>query len=101
MLSQGPRVRKKPPTRARGPGATFRGDRPRPKRSMPMTAASDLRKQLQQGTVVAGGCFDALSARLVEHVGFKALHVTGFGVEATQVGAPDIGIITMTELASH
>jgi 2-methylisocitrate lyase-like PEP mutase family enzyme len=64
-------------------------------------AAKVLRVQLNEGWVFMAGCFDALSARLAEHAGFKTLHVTGFGVEASQLGAPDIGTITMPELAVH
>lgn len=64
-------------------------------------ATTALREQLASGCVVAAGCFDAFSARLAEQAGFRALHLTGFGVEATQLGAPDLGLMTMTELASH
>lgn len=41
-----------------------------------------------------------MSARLAEVAGFKALHLTGMGVEATLLGAPDVGVITMSELVS-
>ncbi|MFI6452038.1 oxaloacetate decarboxylase [Streptosporangium amethystogenes] len=67
----------------------------------PARMTAELRRQLKAGTVVAAGCFDPLSARLAEYVGFSALHVTGSGVESTQLGAPDLGLITMTELAAH
>jgi 2-methylisocitrate lyase-like PEP mutase family enzyme len=67
----------------------------------PLTAARALRQQLDDGWVFMAGCYDAMSARIAESVGFTALHVTGFGVEVSQIGAPDIGIITATELASH
>lgn len=67
----------------------------------PPSSAHALRKQLDDGWSFMAGCYDAMSARIAESVGFSALHVTGFGVEVSQVGAPDIGIITATELASH
>jgi methylisocitrate lyase len=38
---------------------------------------------------------------MAELAGFDALHLTGFGVEASQIGAPDMGIISMSELAAH
>lgn len=68
---------------------------------MPKRTTRELREALAEGPVVAAGCFDPLSARLAEYVGFAALHVTGSGVEATQLGAPDLGLLTLSELASH
>lgn len=60
-----------------------------------------LRQLLSQGLVEAPGCYDALSARLAELAGFDAIHLTGMGVEMTQLGAPDLGLMTLTELAGH
>jgi methylisocitrate lyase len=51
--------------------------------------------------VVAPSCFDPLSARLAELAGFEAIHLTGLGIEATQLAAPDLGLLTLTEIASH
>jgi methylisocitrate lyase len=51
--------------------------------------------------VTAAGCFDPFSARLAQLAGFEALHMTGFGVEATQLGAPDLGLLSMSEIAAH
>ncbi|GAA4340545.1 isocitrate lyase/PEP mutase family protein [Variovorax defluvii] len=51
--------------------------------------------------VIAAACYDALSARIAEVVGFDALYLSGMGVEVSQLGAPDIGLVTMSELASH
>lgn len=66
-----------------------------------MRATQKLREELRNGLVVAPGCYDALSARLAEKAGFRAVHMTGLGVEATQLGAPDLGLLTLTEVASH
>jgi 2-methylisocitrate lyase-like PEP mutase family enzyme len=66
-----------------------------------MSAPSRLRELLKRPPVLAASCFDPLSARLAELAGFKAIHLTGMGVEATQIGAPDIGLMTAAELASH
>ena len=66
-----------------------------------MRATRKLREELSNGLVIAPGCYDALSARLAEKAGFRAVHMTGLGVEATQLGAPDLGLLTMTEVASH
>jgi methylisocitrate lyase len=55
---------------------------------------------LAQGPAVAPSCFDALSARLAEYVGFSALHVTGSGVASALLGAPDMGLTTLTEMTT-
>jgi 2-methylisocitrate lyase-like PEP mutase family enzyme len=47
---------------------------------------------------VAPGAYDVLSARLVEAAGFPAVYMTGFGVSASLIGRPDVGLLTMTEM---
>lgn len=47
------------------------------------------------------GCYDALSARLIELAGFEATAISGFAVETALLGCPDLGIMTLTELAAH
>ena len=44
---------------------------------------------------------NALAARIIEDIGYKAVYVSGAGVTNTFLGAPDIGLISLTELASH
>lgn len=66
-----------------------------------MRATKRLREELRGGLVIAPGCYDALSARLAQAAGFRAVHMTGLGVEASQLGAPDLGLLTMTEIATH
>lgn len=66
-----------------------------------MRMSTKLRAELAKGLVVAPSCYDALSARLAEQAGFKAIHMTGLGVEAAQLGAPDLGLMTMSEIAQH
>jgi len=51
--------------------------------------------------VVAPGAADALTARLVEQAGFPAVYMTGFAATASRLGAPDIGLLTQTEMATH
>lgn len=46
--------------------------------------------------LVAPGCFDGLSARLVEEAGFEAVYLSG-GAVARSMGIPDIGLVTMSE----
>jgi 2-methylisocitrate lyase-like PEP mutase family enzyme len=57
-------------------------------------------KQLIAGrATIAAGCYDSLSAKLADLAGFGALHITGFGVEASLLATPDMGLITLTEMA--
>ena len=46
--------------------------------------------------LIAPGCFDGLSARLVEEAGFEAAYLSG-GAVARSLGIPDIGLVTMSE----
>jgi 2-methylisocitrate lyase-like PEP mutase family enzyme len=55
----------------------------------------------QPGIVVAPGCYDAFSAKIADHIGFEALYMTGAGVSATLAGAPDVGLLTMTEMVEQ
>ena len=43
--------------------------------------------------LVMPGCFDAISARLVERAGFHATFMGGFAVSASRIGMPDTGLI--------
>jgi 2-methylisocitrate lyase-like PEP mutase family enzyme len=69
--------------------------------TVPQRATTRLRTLLTKGIVIAPGCFDPLSARLAELAGFEAVHMTGLGVEASQLAAPDLGLLTMREIADH
>jgi 2,3-dimethylmalate lyase len=51
--------------------------------------------------LLAPGCYDGLSARLVERAGFEAAYMTGFGTAATLLGRPDIGLLGLTEMAGN
>ena len=63
-------------------------------------APARLRELLNSGqTIVAPGAFDPLAARLVEEAGFAAVYMTGFGTSAALLGRPDVGLLTMTEMA--
>ena len=59
-----------------------------------------LRELLSGGQLVpAPGVYDAMSARLVEAAGFPAVYMSGFGVTASLLGRPDIGLLGMSEMA--
>jgi 2-methylisocitrate lyase-like PEP mutase family enzyme len=55
----------------------------------------------QRKAVLLPGAANALAARVIEDIGFQAIYITGAGVTNTFLGVPDIGLITLTELASH
>jgi 2-methylisocitrate lyase-like PEP mutase family enzyme len=64
--------------------------------------AARLRALLASGqTILAPGAFDPLAARLVEEAGFPAVYMTGFGTSAALLGRPDVGLLTMTEMAGN
>jgi 2,3-dimethylmalate lyase len=64
--------------------------------------AARLRALLESDqTIVAPGAFDPLAARLVEEAGFPAVYMTGFGTSAALLGRPDVGLLTMTEMAGN
>src|SRR5919106_966476 len=63
-----------------------------------MNARQTLKNLLQRARLlVAPGCFDGLSARLVEEAKFEAGYLSG-GAVARSMGLPDIGLVTMSEV---
>lgn len=64
-----------------------------------MSPAQRLRQLLDQpGILVMPGCFDAFSARLIEHAGFDVAFMGGFAVSASRIGMPDTGLISYAEM---
>ena len=45
------------------------------------------------------GAFDAMTARIIEETGFKALYATGAGIANAQLGWADVGLTTLSEIA--
>lgn len=65
-----------------------------------MTKAGKLRELLRENKIImAPGAYDAWSARLIEKAGFSVVYMTGYGVSASVLGRPDIGLISMQEMA--
>ena len=52
----------------------------------------------QKGFVVAPGCHDALTAKIIGYLGFDAVYMTGYGQSASHLGQPDVGLMTMSEM---
>jgi 2-methylisocitrate lyase-like PEP mutase family enzyme len=51
--------------------------------------------------VLVPGAFNALSAKVIEDLGFEAVYVTGAGVSNMWLGLPDQGFIGLAEIADH
>jgi methylisocitrate lyase len=63
-----------------------------------MSARKKLRELLaRKKLLLAPGCFDGLSARLVEEAGFAAAYLSG-GAVARSTALPDLGLMTMSEV---
>jgi methylisocitrate lyase len=63
------------------------------------TKAARLRELIKQGSVLLPGVPNAAMARQVECAGFDAVYVSGAGMANATVGVPDIGLLTLTEVA--
>lgn len=58
------------------------------------------RQLLQQpGVIRSLGAHDVFTARLVEAAGLETVFIGGFGTTASLLGLPDVGLITLTEMA--
>jgi len=49
--------------------------------------------------LVAPGVYDALTASIATEAGFDALYLSGAAIAYTKLGRPDIGLVSMTEVA--
>ncbi len=48
--------------------------------------------------VVVPGCHDALSAKVIEACGFEAIQISGYGLAASVLGRPDVGLVQMKDI---
>jgi 2-methylisocitrate lyase-like PEP mutase family enzyme len=65
-----------------------------------MTDTESLRSRLARGPiVVAPGVYDAFTALVGAQAGFPALYVSGAAIAYTKLGRPDIGLVSMSEVA--
>src|SRR3984885_10155153 len=66
----------------------------------PMSDSGRLKDLLaRRAAVTVPGAANALFARVLEDLGFEAVYVTGAGVANMLLGAPDIGLTTLTEVS--
>ena len=79
------------PLRLRGP------DR---RATAPRIDEMSLEQRMTQGRpVVAPGIYDALTASLATEAGFEAVYLSGAAIAYTRLGRPDIGLVSMSEVA--
>ncbi len=66
-----------------------------------LTAPSiDLRARLaRRDIVIAPGVYDALTASIAAAAGFEALYLSGAAIAYSKLGRPDIGLVSMSEVA--
>lgn len=55
----------------------------------------------KSGLLVVPGAHDALTAKLIEIVGFDVAFHTGYGTSATLLGAPDVGLVSFYEMVER
>ena len=71
------------------------------KRRTPMRTTTRLKEIVaRRAAVPAPGTANALFARVIEELGFEVVYVTGAGIANMHLGAPDIGLTTLTEIAN-
>lgn len=51
-----------------------------------------------EAIVQVPGCFDGLSARILEQAGYSAIFLGGFSVSAARLGLPDVGLLSYGEM---
>lgn len=67
-----------------------------------MAKSAELRALLKPGSgVVIPGAPDPLVARMAEETGFKAIYTSGAVITTSTFGVPDIGLVTMDEMATR
>ena len=67
-----------------------------------MGKGNSFRKLLSENDyLVLPGAYDCLSAQIIESLGFKAVDITGLGIEYARLGQPDLGLSTLTEVTDQ
>lgn len=60
------------------------------------------RERLNTGkAVLIPGAANALAARVIDQLGFEAVYISGAGLTNTYLGMPDLGFISLPEIAQH
>ncbi len=67
-----------------------------------MRTTTKFRQLLKEpGIIQAPGAYDCLTAKLIEKAGFPAVYMTGAGTSVAQLGYPDLGLASMTEMVAN
>src|SRR5436190_7458317 len=65
-----------------------------------MSTTRRLRELLRERTIIRSlGAHDVFTARLIEAAGLETVFLGGFGTSASMLGLPDVGFITLSEMA--
>ncbi len=64
-----------------------------------MNKSNILRKRLAEpGIILSPGVYDCLSAKIAERTGFEVIFTSGFGISGSELGYPDYGLLTASEM---
>ena len=64
--------------------------------------AAEIRDRLRDGRpLVMPGVYDALSARIAARAGIEVVFISNYSVSATQLGEPDFGLLTQSEVVAQ
>lgn len=64
-----------------------------------MKKTTVLRKAImEKRAVVVPGCHDTFSAKIIEKCGFEAIQISGYGLAASILGKPDVGLVQMKDV---
>ncbi|WP_158921541.1 oxaloacetate decarboxylase [Acidisphaera sp. S103] len=66
-----------------------------------MSRSARFRELLRTPPFVCMGAHDAVTAKLAEQAGAPAIYVSGFVASAIVAGAPDVGLLSQTEMFDH
>ena len=67
-----------------------------------MRTTTKFRQLLKQpGIIQVPGAYDCLTAKLIQKAGFPAVYMTGAGTSVAQLGYPDLGLATMTDMIAN
>lgn len=53
------------------------------------------------GAILMPGAANALAASVIDRLGFEAVYISGAGLTNTYLGMPDLGFISLPEIAQH
>lgn len=68
--------------------------------SQPPSATRQFRQLLRGPDVIRSlGAHDVFTARIIEAAGLETVFIGGFGTSASMLGLPDVGFLTLTEMA--